>query len=334
VSLGVGIIGLGVGERHIAGYEAHPEAEVRVICDIDEQRLAEVAAAHEGVRATASAEDLIDDPGVQVVSIASYDSDHHAQIVHALGAGKHVFVEKPLVQYEEQAREVRALLVANPELRLSSNLPLRRSPRFEWLKEQVDAGTFGRLYYLEGDYDYGRLWKITEGWRGKLDFYSVTLGGTVHLVDLLLWLTGDHVVSVSAAGNQIASAGSQYRFNDFVMATLELESGAIAKVSANFGAVHPHFHGVKLFGTDATFINGLESGTLWRRKDGEPVAELVDAAYPGMEKGDLIHSFVASVLGEGPAEVTEDEVFETLSVCFAIDEAAASGKPVRPRPFR
>ena len=48
----------------------------------------------------------------------------------AIEHGKHVFVEKPLCLYEEEGREIAALLRERPDLRLSSNLPLRLSPRF------------------------------------------------------------------------------------------------------------------------------------------------------------------------------------------------------------
>ena len=333
MTLGVGIIGLGVGERHIPGYRAHPGCEVRVLCDFDREKLAAVGARHPGTQLTESADELIDDPDVDIVSVASYDSFHHQQVVRALERGKHVFVEKPLVQTREHAEEVHALLADRAELRLSSNLPLRRSPRFRWLKEQLGAGSLGRHYYFEGDYEYGRGWKLTEGWRGQIDYYSVTLGGAVHLVDLLLWLTGDRVTRVTAHGNRIATAGTQYRHDDLVVAVLELESGALAKISANFGCVHAHFHGIKLFGTEGTFVNGLENGTLWHRRGREALAEPVTEPYPGMEKGDLIRSFVGAILGEGEPEVSEREVFDTLAVCFAIDAAVASGEAVAPTPF-
>ena len=52
------------------------------------------------------------------------------------------------------------------------------------------AGDLGRVYYMEADYNYGRIHKIVDGWRGAIDYYSVFLGGAVHMVDLLLWLTG------------------------------------------------------------------------------------------------------------------------------------------------
>ena len=329
--MNVGVIGLGVGEAHAAAYAEHPGAEVAALCDVDEQRLRAVGQRHPGAELTTSAEELLDDPSLDAVSIASYDSDHYWQVMRALGRGKHVFVEKPLCQTEEQTREIRAALRERPELVLSSNLLLRASPRFGLLKRLVEEGRFGRIYYLQGDYDYGRLWKITEGWRGDLETYSVTLGGTIHLVDLLLWLTGDRPVRAQAVGNRLVTEGTKFRFDDLVVALLELESGATMKVAANFGCVHPHFHDVKLFGDRATFINGLEQATLWTEGDDGPQAELLDSPYPGIDKGALIASFVEAAAGGATPIVTADEVFVVLATCFAIDRAAESGAAVEVR---
>lgn len=317
-----GVIGLGVGEHHAAAYAEHPAAELAVLCDRDEERLRAVGAAHPGVGLTTSAADVLNDPDIDIVSVASYDSDHHEQVCRALASGKHVFVEKPLCQTPEQMREIKGLIGQRPEVVVSSNLLLRASPRFELLKGWLDQGRFGRVYYMEGDYDYGRLWKLIEGWRGDLDSYSVTLGGTVHLVDLLLWLTGDRAVRVRSTGNRLVTEGTKFRFHDLVVALVELESGAIAKLGANFGCVHPHFHEVKVFGTDATFVNGLEAATLWTKGGDGPVAKPVEAPYPGVRKGQLIASFVAAAAGGPPPIVTAEEVFHVMATCFAIDRAA------------
>jgi predicted dehydrogenase len=323
-----GVIGLGVGEQHAAGYAEHPGVELTALCDLDETRLEEVGAAHPCARLTTSANDLLDDPEIEIVSVASYDSFHHEHVTRALGTGKHVFAEKPLCQTEEEARAIYALLHARPNLLLSSNLLLRASPRFELLKRWIDDGRLGRVYYMEGDYDYGRLRKLTEGWRGDLESYSVTLGGTIHLVDLLLWLTGDRAVTVTAVGNRLVTEGTKFRFDDLRVALVELESGAVLKLAANFGCVHPHFHDVKVFGTDATFVNGLDSATLWADQGDGPVPERVDAPYPGVRKGQLIGSFVDAVAGGPPPLVTAEEVFHVMATCFAIDRSAELGKPV------
>ena len=180
---------------------------------------------------------------------------------------------------------------------------------------------------MEGDYDYGRLWKLTEGWRGDLESYSV---------DARRDDPPDRPAPVAdrrpagagqAAGQPARHRGHEVPLDDLVVALLELESGATMKVTANFGCVHPHFHDVKVFGRDATFVNGLEQATLWTPGDDGPRAELLDSPYPGVEKGDLIDSFVEAVGRRAAADRDRGRGVQVLATCFAIDRAA----PIRGR---
>jgi len=317
----VGIIGLGVGEHHLAGYLRHPACSVTMLCDCAEDKVAMAAAKYPTMRVTKYATEILESPDIDVVSIASYDNFHFGQIASAITHGKHVFAEKPVCLYETELREIRRLLSAHPQVQFSSNLILRVCPRFLRLKEMVARGAFGELFYVEGDYLYGRLHKITEGWRGQLEFYSVVLGGAIHLVDLLLWLTGAHVEEVQALGNRIASQNSRFRHNDFVGALLRFGNGLIGKVTANFGCVHPHFHALAIYGTGGTFINGPDAGTLLTSEGGSLVSRRMTDPYPGYQKGDLIHSFIEAILHGTPASVTEEDVFAAMSVALAIEKA-------------
>ena len=323
MKLRAGIIGLGVGEQHIAGYRAHPRCEVVAVCDTDPEKLELAKQRYPDLRRTLDPADVLADPEIDVVSVASWDDAHFTQIRSAFEHGKHVFAEKPLVLHAEEAAELAAMLRADPRLRLSTNVPLRLSPRFERVRALVANGSLGRLFHLEGDYEYGRRHKLTDGWRGQIPYYSVVLGGAIHMVDLLTWMSGLRVVEVLAAqGTRIATDGTAFKHPDFVSALLRTEDGATMKVNANLGCVSPHFHAVRVYGTEATFVNGLPDGVLHRPGG----SEVVDDPYPGVLKGDLIASFVESILTGSPAQVTEEDVFATLSVCLAIDRARETGR--------
>jgi predicted dehydrogenase len=324
-----GVIGLGVGEKHAESLARIAECELAAVCDRDPHRLGEVAARFPGVRAVGIDREILDDPAIDLVCIASYDDDHFPQTLRALENGKHVFVEKPFVLHEDEARAIRSLLQRKRRLRLSSNLVLRRSPRFLDLRERIRKGELGRLYHLEADYNYGRLHKITEGWRGRLDFYSAVHGGGVHVVDLLMWLGEDRIVEVFAIGNAIASAGSGFKNFDNVVAVVRFASGAVGKVGVNFGCVMPHFHPVVVYGTGGTFVNVRECAWLFTSRESGVPPLRIETAYPGVHKGALIESFVDAVVRNSPAAVTEDEVFAGLSVCFAIERSVHSGTPVK-----
>lgn len=327
--LRAGVIGLGVGEKLAETIASLPDCTLASVCDLDRARLDAIGARWPGAHRTVSADELLRDKNLDLVCIASYDHHHFQQVMLALEHGKHVFVEKPFVQRESEACAVRDAMKARPALRLSSNLILRRSPRFVDLRRRIDAGELGRLYHLEGDYNYGRLHKIVEGWRGKLDFYSAVQGGGVHVADLLMWLARDRIVEVSAVGNAIASEGSGFRNFDMVASTLKFAGGAVGKLGVNFGCVFPHFHPMAIYGTKATFVNAPEGAFLYRSRDPAVGPTKLDTAYPGTHKGELIASFVDAILGRGEAEVTERDVFDSLAACFAIEKSVHSGVPVK-----
>ena len=322
-----GIIGLGVGEKHIDGYRASNGAEVIALCDTDPAKRDMAKKKYPDCRVYDDADALIDDPDVSVVSVASYDHQHAAQIVRALDRGKHVFSEKPICTSEGDCASIRQALDRNSGRRLSTNTILRMSERFRDIHARVQAGDFGQLYCVEADYNYGRLHKVLDGWRGDIPDYSVVLGGGVHMVDLLQWLTGSRIVEVGAIGNKICSADAKFTTPDMVVAWLKFDNGAIGKMGVNFGCVQPHFHRVLLYGTEGTFENAVPSALLYRSRDADVPPEKINSAYPGVDKGDLLPSFVDAILGRGQALVEEADVFAAMSACLAIDKSVRTGKP-------
>lgn len=327
-TLRIGIIGLGVGERHLTAYAEHPACRVVALCDFSADKRRTARERYPDLRIVEDARDLLLAPDVDLVSIASYDDAHFAQLVMAIETGKHAFVEKPLCMTRDELKQVRRLLARHPEVRVSSNLTLRSEPRFVELKRRIERGELGRLYHFEADYLYGRLHKITHGWRGELDFYSVVLGGGIHVVDLLRWLSGDEVEEVAAFGTGICTSGSSFRYHDMVVAILRFASGMVGKVSANFGSVYPHFHKLAVYGTDATFEHHLEGARLYRSRDPGAEPDVLDAPYPGHQRSRLIYSFVDSLTTGGSPIVTEEDMFKTMSVCLAIEKAATRGTRV------
>jgi predicted dehydrogenase len=331
--LGVGVIGLGVGEQHAQAFAAHPQCRLAALCDMDAAKLAAVAQRLPPARHYSDAEQLIDDPDVQIVSIASNDDDHGRQIIRALRLGKHVFSEKPLCLDAAELSEIARAWRAARGARLSTNTLLRRSPRFRWLKAEIDAGRLGTLFCIEADYVYARLHKLIDGWRGRIPGYSVMLGGGVHVIDLVLWLSGQRPVEVVAYGSDLGSRHTGFRGTDLVLALLRFESGLVAKIGANFAAHYTHHHRVLVYGTEGTFENlpqQIATGArLWRGRDGGPPPLAVEEPYPAVAKGDLIPAFVEAALGRGEPDVTEEQAFACLATCLAIQRALAEQRAVK-----
>lgn len=324
-----GIIGCGVGEAHIAGIESHPGCEVLAVCDFDPVKRDYMKDKYVNLSVVENADEILTDPMIQVVSVASYDNFHAEQILTALKNGKHVFVEKPLCLTPEDAVKIREELNKNPHLKLSSNLILRKSPRFIWLRNEYQKGLLGTLNYCEADYNYGRIHKITEGWRGSIDYYSVFYGGGIHVTDLLMWITGMKPVEVMAYGNRIATEGTRFKYNDVVAALMKFENGMIAKVTSNYSCVYPHFHRLMLYGNKATYSQDVLGEGMIVSRDPEAVSVPSGREYPGVHKGDLIKNFVESIAVGAEPEVTADDVFNSMSVCFAVEQSMNHSKPVK-----
>lgn len=323
--LKVGVIGLGVGQAHVEAYDRHPQTNIFALCDMLQEKRDWAAEHYPEAGITASAEEILTDPRVDVVSICSYDDQHYEQIMLALENNKHVFVEKPLCLKTEHARDIRQALAAKPHLKISSNLILRKCPRFIALRDKIRAGKFGELFCIEGDYNYGRLWKVTEGWRGKLDFYSIVLGGGVHIIDLFLWLTGSRVKEVTAYGNKIASQGTQFRYPDLVSAIMQFENGMTGKLTVNYGCVQPHFHNLMVYGTGATYVNDLEFGKLYTSRDPQVPFEKMREPYPGVHKGDLLEDFITAIGTGREPQITKTDIFDAISICLAIEQSINHG---------
>ena len=327
--LKVGIIGLGVGEKHIDGYESHPKCEVKTICDFDKKKLLEVAQRHPNKKLTNDPKDIFDDNEIDIVSIASFDNYHANQVISSLKANKSVFVEKPLCLYREEYNEILEILKKNNHLKISSNLILRKTPRFIQLKERLSKNKLGNPYLFESSYDYGRLHKILKGWRGEIPFYSVTHGGGIHLIDLMMWISGKNIIKVFAKGNKLSTENTKFKFFDCVEALLTFEDSSIGHVISNYSSVTPHGHKLSVYGTKGTFHHGpLGCGYFWNKdKDSSP--EIINDPYPGTNKGDIIPSFVDHIL-ENKVEpsVSSISVLNTMSVSLSIEESLNTSREV------
>jgi predicted dehydrogenase len=314
------VIGLGVGEKHAEALRNHPEVELVGLCDSDPRKMAEVSARFQGVPTSPDAETFLGDPDIDLVSIASYDEFHATQILRGLEMKKHLFVEKPICLTLKEAQQITKALRENPKLKIGSNLILRKYPLFVQLKKWVSEGRFGEIYAVEMDYNYGRLHKVSSGWRSQTPNYSITLSGGVHMVDLMLWILGGKPERVFAHGNKVCSRGTSLHAPDFVSSLLDWGEVRV-KLGMNFGCVQPHHHHVKVFGTEATFIHDVTKTVIIDSRDPEADFEEVDIPYPGCHKGDLLSEFVDSAILGQEASPGRKEILDGLAICLAVDNS-------------
>ncbi len=111
--LKVGLIGTGfMGKTHAFGFVSAPrvfdlpmDIELHTVADIDGVAARGAARAYGFVRATADWRDITDNPEIDIVSITAPNALHKELSLAAIGAGKHVYCEKPLAPLADDARD-------------------------------------------------------------------------------------------------------------------------------------------------------------------------------------------------------------------------------------
>ncbi len=317
----VGIIGLGVGEQHLIGFLNSRLVNSISICDKDKKKIMKIKKKYPIERIYENAELMLKDKQIDIISIASYDDCHFNQIRLALENNKHVFCEKPICQNFNELNVIEKLL-KKKKLTMTTNTLLRYSPRFKSLKKKIEENYFGKIFYMELDYNYGRINKIYDGWRGKIKNYSVVLGGGVHMIDLLLWFKKSYPIKIKSFANNICTSSMKNHINDFVISLLKFKDSSIVKVCSNFGCVYPHMHRVMIYGSDKTFEQSYSSDFFLKKKKNGSITKIEDSTdYPGIKKYDLISNFLNSINNKKKLLISQNEMFETMKLCLDINKS-------------
>jgi predicted dehydrogenase len=191
------------------------------VVDADAQA-AESAARTYGVR-SAIFEEVLSDPRIDAVSIASPAGVHYRQAAAALKAGKNVYVEKPLALHVAQAEELCAVAAERGLVLMVGHL-LQYHPAYFKLRELVAAGELGRLLYVYANrLSLGRF-------RNE---ENVLWSFAPHDISMILALFGTEPVHVSAQGNVSVLPG----IADVVTLQMHFPGGGSGHVQASW--MHP-----------------------------------------------------------------------------------------------
>lgn len=147
--LSIGVIGAGYWGPNLArNFRASAHWTLAAICDLDEQRAQRVADGIGGVAVTTRMDDLLQDPSIDAVAVATPARTHHSVVSAALTAGKHVIVEKPLADDRSKGREmVRA--AADRGLVLMTDHTYCYTPAVLKIRELIEEGYLGRILFID-----------------------------------------------------------------------------------------------------------------------------------------------------------------------------------------
>jgi len=146
--LGVAVVGLGYwGPNLVRNFHEVAEAEVVAVCDGRSERLEAMMRRYPAARRTMRFDDLLEDPDVEAIAIATPVSTHFELCLAALQAGKHAFVEKPFAGSTEQALALIALAEERGLLVMPGHTFLY-SPPVDAVRKLITAGDLGDIYFI------------------------------------------------------------------------------------------------------------------------------------------------------------------------------------------
>jgi len=170
--------------------QAHPGFRISRILERTKQLS---SGKHPGAVISRSFEDILEDPGVELVVVNTPDHLHYEMAAKAIRAGKHVVVEKPFTLKTEHADELIAL-AKERGLILTVFQNRRWDGDYLTVKEILELGKLGRLVDFESHFDRFRI-EIQESWKDRSSGTGTLYNLGSHLVDQILQLFGmpDHV---------------------------------------------------------------------------------------------------------------------------------------------
>jgi len=147
--LKLGVVGYGYwGPNIVRNFSIQPDCRVVAICDKNPHALALALSRHPAVHATSNADEVMRSPEIDAVAIVTPVSTHYELARRALENGKHVFVEKPFTATSAQAEEL-IELADRKNLQIMVDHTFLFNGAVRKIKELVDGGTLGPLYYYD-----------------------------------------------------------------------------------------------------------------------------------------------------------------------------------------
>jgi predicted dehydrogenase len=326
-----------VAHIHVPGFTqllaAREDVRVKWAWDEDPARVAKWGAVV-SARTAASVAEILADPEVAGVLIASETNRHKELVLAATAAGKHLFVEKPLAGTGAESREMAGAIEAKGLL-FTTGYFMRTDPKILFLREQVAKGAFGRVTHaaawnchsgsLGGWFDE-KPGNVAETWRWMADPKVAGVGafgdlGT-HSLDVLMWLLGP----VEATTAEVRVVTGRYGDCDETgTAMLRMKDGVVATLVAGWvDAANPVT--LQIAGTEGHAVvvrDQLHFES--KRVPGSTLGEPVKGLPPG-PKAPLMQ-WVDAVGGQkGEPLVTPREAAARVAVMEAAYESARSGR--------
>jgi UDP-N-acetylglucosamine 3-dehydrogenase len=328
--LRIAVIGLGwFGEIHCETIMGVPNLELAALCTRTPERLAAMGEKFGVTRTTRDYRELLADSTIDAVSIVTMWDQHTEPAIAALEAGKHVFLEKPMASTIADCERIIAAAKRAKGILLVGHI-CRFNPRYRMAKQAIDAGRIGRIVAMSSRRNIPAAWTPT-----ILDKIGPIVGDAIHDTDLMLWFTGDRIVSafaqtVDVRGLRYPDIGqTMYRFAGGATATLEtvwcmpdktpFDIDERMSIIGTEGLIHIQDTFPNLGIVDANKLHSPDT-TYWPAFDG---------ARGGALKAEFEYFADCALAGRTPSIGRPEDAAAALEATLAAEESARTGQVVR-----
>lgn len=217
----VGMIGAGRwGGNWIRTLAQLPGTQLRWVCDVSPASLDKIRHQFPQVQTTTRLEDLLEDPTLDGIVIATIAPTHFDVARRGLQAGKHVMVEKPMTLTTKDAVELTDLAQRLHRVLMVGHL-LEYHPIIRHIRKMVESGELGDVHYLyQQRLNLGTIRADENAW------WSLA----PHDISVANRIFGEAPISVQCRGQNIVNAS----IADVVFATLEYPGGRLAHVHVSW----------------------------------------------------------------------------------------------------
>lgn len=329
--LKVAVVGLGLGRHHVSAYAASDAVERLVVCDPDEKRMAQlreefplIAEGHTDLARMLKAE------SPDAVSIVTPDHLHRPHATLCFDAGCHVLQTKPLATNLDDAKAIVSAADASGKVFMVAH-ERRFRTRIRAIKDILDGGDLGDIVHLRIDAIQDKRGQFAKSpWYASAEAGRTALVGSgIHEVDLLRFLIGKPIQSVTAFSNRLG--GLDFPKDKTTSALYQFEGGVIGQVTVTYEAHWPkgprqddHF---RLVGTRGIIVSDQIG------RDGLSGWEILPKDASEIETGSqgCVHAFLDAIVNGAPVAVSGRDAFASLAACVAADVSArGNGQPVVP----
>jgi predicted dehydrogenase/threonine dehydrogenase-like Zn-dependent dehydrogenase len=264
---------------------------------------------------TSNEKDILENPDINILFIATRHDSHAQYVIKGLAAGKHIFVEKPLCLSKEELEQITSLKLEANSLQLLVGFNRRFSALSTSLKKQMGSGSMSMFYRINAGHIPGDTWiQDMEIGGGRI------IGEACHFIDYLTWLNGSLPVSVYTTA--LPDAGG---FNDTVNINITFANGSTGVVAyyANGPKSMPKEY-IEVFhnGSSGVINNFKELRMFGKTKQKKKLLNL--------DKGQkqMVEQFMQSLLSGKPL-IPFEEIVAVTKATFAVLESIKTGQVVK-----